>query len=467
MSLRRVRRRRSEPVFARAQQMVTAGQDSAGRAVIDSVLAATREGTPRYAEALVLARDAQQDGRRRRAGLSADRRRVPALAASARSLFRLAQLEMTRGDRSRRASAPRAAPARASRQRNEHARECHARAARIRRWRRSSSACAAVAAARDGLTPPTSSCAISSTTIGPRCANSRAPASALTRRIRLRRQPAAARRHRDADGYGELGRPRRRRRVQRSGGCVRHARRGGRAREASVRSRVCGPRRRRPRTVSRSRWSVRDARASCGRALRQMAAAACAASSSRRSRGEPRSDAAHAAVPGDQVAASGRDPVLPDGRLLRDVLRRRRDRVARPRPHAHVAQQRRRGRSAARRRAGESGRRVPAPARAAGLSRRDLRAGRGSRSSRRGSCGARWSRRSRRAPRSPTTCSTARATTSSAPSHDGRRRRDRHRGGRRLHGRVPPDADEPRGDCDAAARALRAARDPGRRAASR
>jgi hypothetical protein len=38
-----------------------------------------------------------------------------------------------------------------------------------------------------------------------------------------------------------------------------------------------------------------------------------------------RRDAADAAVPGDQGAAPERDPVLPDGRLLRDVLRGRRD----------------------------------------------------------------------------------------------------------------------------------------------
>src|SRR5215207_1202551 len=42
----------TEAVFVRAQQMVTAGQDAAGRAVIDSVLAATSDDTPRYAEAL-------------------------------------------------------------------------------------------------------------------------------------------------------------------------------------------------------------------------------------------------------------------------------------------------------------------------------------------------------------------------------------------------------------------------------
>ena len=57
----------------------------------------------------------------------------------------------------------------------------------------------------------------------------------------------------------------------------------------------------------------------------------------------------------DQGAAPGRDPVLSDGRLLRDVLRRRRNRVARTRAHAHVAQQRRCGRGPAGRRAGEGG----------------------------------------------------------------------------------------------------------------
>ena len=68
-----------------------------------------------------------------------------------------------------------------------------------------------------------------------------------------------------------------------------------------------------------------------------------------------------------------RDPVLPDGRLLRDVLRGRRARCARPRHHAHLPGRRR----AARGRAGEGGRRVPAAARRRGAPGRDLRAGRG------------------------------------------------------------------------------------------
>lgn len=89
----------TDPVFIRAQQMVTAGQDAAGRAVIDSVLAATPEGTPRYGEALfwraTLAKTA--------AGAERDYRRIVveyALSPRApEALLRLAQLEMTRGDR--------------------------------------------------------------------------------------------------------------------------------------------------------------------------------------------------------------------------------------------------------------------------------------------------------------------------------------------------------------------------------
>ena len=89
----------TDPVFVRAQQMVTAGQDVAGRAVIDSVLAATPEGTPRYGEALfwraTLAKTA--------AGAERDYRRIVVEYAlsprASEALLRLAQLEMTRGDR--------------------------------------------------------------------------------------------------------------------------------------------------------------------------------------------------------------------------------------------------------------------------------------------------------------------------------------------------------------------------------
>lgn len=89
----------ADPVFRRAQQLVAAGQDSAGRAVVDSVLSMRAEGTPLYAEALFwrarLARTA--------AAAERDYRRIAVEYAlsprAAESLLLLAQLEMTRGDR--------------------------------------------------------------------------------------------------------------------------------------------------------------------------------------------------------------------------------------------------------------------------------------------------------------------------------------------------------------------------------
>ena len=88
-----------DPVLVRANQMVTAGQDSAGRAVIDSLLAVTPSETPRYAESLfwraTLSRTA--------AGAERDYRRIvvdhPLSPRASDALFRLAQLEDTRGDR--------------------------------------------------------------------------------------------------------------------------------------------------------------------------------------------------------------------------------------------------------------------------------------------------------------------------------------------------------------------------------
>src|SRR5688572_1842663 len=88
-----------DPVFARAQQMITAGHDSAGRAVLDSVLAATPDGTPRYAEALFWRGSFSKTS----AGAERDYRRIvveyPLSPRASESLLRLAQLEMTRRDR--------------------------------------------------------------------------------------------------------------------------------------------------------------------------------------------------------------------------------------------------------------------------------------------------------------------------------------------------------------------------------
>jgi hypothetical protein len=88
-----------EPVFERAQQLVSAGHDSAGRAIVDSVLAVRAEGSAGYAEALFwrarLSRTA--------AAAERDYRRVsveyPLSPRAPEALLLLAQLEMTRGDR--------------------------------------------------------------------------------------------------------------------------------------------------------------------------------------------------------------------------------------------------------------------------------------------------------------------------------------------------------------------------------
>jgi cell division septation protein DedD len=89
----------TESVFMRAQRMVTAGQDSAGRAVVDSVLRATADGTPRYAEALFWRATFSKTA----AAAERDYRRIaveyPLSPRAQEALFRLAQLETTRGDR--------------------------------------------------------------------------------------------------------------------------------------------------------------------------------------------------------------------------------------------------------------------------------------------------------------------------------------------------------------------------------
>ena len=73
--------------------------------------------------------------------------------------------------------------------------------------------------------------------------------------------------------------------------------------------------------------------------------------------------------------------VLPDGRFLRDVLRRRRDRVARARHHADQARQASRQRHSDVRRADRALRRISAPADRARPPCRGLRTARGSRRS--------------------------------------------------------------------------------------
>ena len=167
----------TDPVFVRAQQMVTAGQDVAGRAVIDSVLAATPEGTPRYGEALfwraTLAKTA--------AGAERDYRRIVVEYAlsprASEALLRLAQLEMTRGDR---------AGARAHLERLQ--REYPAGTASTRGSLTLAqlafadgdnvAGCNAVAAARAGLSPTDVELRNQLDYYGPRCANAAARSAA-------------------------------------------------------------------------------------------------------------------------------------------------------------------------------------------------------------------------------------------------------------------------------------------------
>ena len=93
----------------------------------------------------------------------------------------------------------------------------------------------------------------------------------------------------------------------------------------------------------------------------------------------PNADAGDAAVLRRQAAVSPRAAVLPDGRFLRDVLRGRAGRVARARPDADLALEGLvRHRRADVRRAVSRRRRLHRAAGEEGLSRRDLRAGRGS-----------------------------------------------------------------------------------------
>ena len=166
-----------------------------------------------------------------------------------------------------------------------------------------------------------------------------------------------------------------------------------------------------------------------------------------------RADADDGAIHRDQGGQSGLPAVLPDGRFLRAVLRRRRDREPRARHRADQARQASRPRHPDVRRAGDPRRRIPAPADRARPPRRRLRAdrgpGRGARSAApRAWCGATWSAWSRPARSPRTRCSTRGATTTCwrsparAPRADGdeplRARLDRHLDRRIPHRRMRP-----------------------------
>lgn len=88
-----------DSAIARAQRLVRGGQGPAGRAVLDSLIAATPTNAPAYAEALywraalaATAADAERDYRR----LAVE---YPLSPRAEDALMRLAQLELARGDR--------------------------------------------------------------------------------------------------------------------------------------------------------------------------------------------------------------------------------------------------------------------------------------------------------------------------------------------------------------------------------
>jgi len=91
--------RPTDPVFVRAQALVSDGNGAAGRALIDSVIAATPAGAPLYPQALfwratlaASAADAESDYRH----IVVD---YPLAPQAEDALLRLAQLELARGDR--------------------------------------------------------------------------------------------------------------------------------------------------------------------------------------------------------------------------------------------------------------------------------------------------------------------------------------------------------------------------------
>lgn len=161
---------KTEAVFVRAQQMVTAGQDSAGRAVVDSVLAGTPEGTPRYAEALFWRASLNKSA----AGAERDYRRIaveyPLSPRAEDALYRLSLLELTRGDRA-------AARAHLERIQREHPGGPTSTRASVKLAQLAFddgdqvAGCAAVAAAREGLTAADVELRNQVDYFAPKCAN--------------------------------------------------------------------------------------------------------------------------------------------------------------------------------------------------------------------------------------------------------------------------------------------------------
>ena len=86
-------------VFARARTLVNNGDARAGRALVDSALAAAAPGTPAYAAALYWHGVLAEGGDAARTDLLRVAIEFPLSPFASESLLRLAQLELTRGDR--------------------------------------------------------------------------------------------------------------------------------------------------------------------------------------------------------------------------------------------------------------------------------------------------------------------------------------------------------------------------------
>jgi len=89
----------SGDVFARARRLVNDGEARAGRALVDSALAAAAPGSSAYAEALYWRGVLAEDGDSSRTDLLRVTIEFPLSPRASESLLRLAQLEFTRGDR--------------------------------------------------------------------------------------------------------------------------------------------------------------------------------------------------------------------------------------------------------------------------------------------------------------------------------------------------------------------------------
>ena len=86
-------------VFARARLLVNSGDARAGRALVDSALAAAAAGSPAYAEALYWRGVLAEEGEAARTDLLRVAIEFPLSPRAGDALLRLAQLEFTRGDR--------------------------------------------------------------------------------------------------------------------------------------------------------------------------------------------------------------------------------------------------------------------------------------------------------------------------------------------------------------------------------